>query len=393
MAGPLTSLKVLDFTTLLPGPFATMFLADLGAEVLRIEAPGRPDIVRMQPPFIGSSTISASHATLNRSKRSLCLNLKHPEGVKIVKKLVKAYDIVVEQFRPGVMDRLGVGYESLRAENPGLIYCAITGYRQNGPMAQRAGHDMNYLALSGQMSFSGTKAHGPHPQGTQIADIGGGSFCALVGILAAVIHRQVTGEGQMVDISMTDGAIAWNAAAGAEYLAGAELPTYESLLLNGGSQYHYYRTADDRFLSVSSLEPQFWRGFCEAIGRADLIERLTSPGEAMKPVQEEIAKVIGSRTLAQWEGVFGQVDVCVEPVLTLGETFNHPQVKAREMVVDVPGTAGTVRQIANPIKFSETPPAYLFHGVEAGFHTRAILMELGYRNEEIQSLDESGVFG
>ncbi len=393
MAGPLTSLKVLDFSTLLPGPFATMFLADMGADVLRIEAPNRPDIVALQPPFIADSKISAAHATLNRSKRSMLLNLKHPQGPDIVKRLVRehGYDIVIDQFRPGVLDRLGVGYETLRAENPRLIYCAITGYGQTGPMAPRAGHDMNYMALSGLMSYSGQD--GPHPHAMQVADVGGGSFMALTGLLAAVIHRQQTGEGQFIDVAMLDGAMVWNAAVGAEYLAGGPLPTYESSLLNGGSHYYYYRTADGRYLSVSSLEPQFWQGFCEAIERPDLIERLTEPGPAMRAVRDEIADVIATRTLTAWQEVFSQYDVCVEPVLTLDETVENPQTTARGMVVEVPGPHGSVRQFANPIKFSATPPEYRHYGVQAGQHTDEVLAEMGYGAAEIQGLREAGVFG
>lgn len=392
MAGPLTSLKILDFTTLLPGPFATMYLADLGADVLRIEAPNRPDIVRMSPPYV-EENISAAHATLNRSKRSFALNLKHPQAPSVVQRLVKDYDIVIEQFRPGVMDRLGVGYESLKSENSKLIYCAITGYGQTGPYANRAGHDSNYLALAGIMSYSGRQDTGPHPHGTQIADVGGGSFGAMVGVLSAVIHRQLTGEGQFIDVSMTDGAMAWNAVTGAEFLGGGELPTYENRLLNGGSHYNYYRTADGRYLSVSSLEPQFWHGFCEAIQRSDLIDQVTEPGEGMRPIQAEIAKVIEGRTLAEWEAIFEKVDVCVEPVLTLDEVVEHPLTQAREMIVEVKGENGAARQFANPLKFSKTSPEYPYYGVELGHHTHEVMLELGYSDAEIQAFAEGGMFG
>src|SRR5690606_2498274 len=192
----------LDFSALLPGPFGTMLLADMGAEVVRLESPGRPDMVRALPPM--EDNISACHAYLNRSKKSLAVDLKKPAGVEIVKKLVQEYDIVVEQFRPGVMDRLGVGYEALRAANPRVIYCAITGYGQDGPYKDRAGHDMNYLSIAGITGYNGRKASGPAPINVQVADVAGGSFHAVMGILAAVIHREKTGEGQFVDISMTD---------------------------------------------------------------------------------------------------------------------------------------------------------------------------------------------
>ncbi len=215
------------------------------------------------PPFDGDS--SAWHGVLNRSKRSLTLDLKKPGAPEIVRRLVAAggYDIVVEQFRPGVMDRLGIGYEQLRTANPALIYCAVTGYGQSGPLRDRAGHDINYLSLSGVMSHSGRLEEGPAPLGVQLADIGGGSFGALVGLLAAVIERQISGEGQLIDISMLDMMLAWQAHIFSEYLVGKVEPQPEASLLNGGGYYDFYETADGRYLSIGSLEPKFWVAFCE----------------------------------------------------------------------------------------------------------------------------------
>jgi crotonobetainyl-CoA:carnitine CoA-transferase CaiB-like acyl-CoA transferase len=202
MQGPLASLKVLDFSTLLPGPFASLLLADMGAEVLRIESPTRPDLLRNLPPH--DHGMSTGHAYLNRNKRSLALDLKQPQAVEVVKRLVAEYDIVLEQFRPGVMDRLGIGYDALKAINPRLIYVAITGYGQTGPLRERAGHDINYLALSGVASYTGRQGDGPLPLGVQVADVAGGSLHGVIGLLAAVVARQQTGQGQYVDVSMTD---------------------------------------------------------------------------------------------------------------------------------------------------------------------------------------------
>jgi alpha-methylacyl-CoA racemase len=262
MPSPLTSLKILDFTTLLPGPYATMILADLGADVIRIEAPNRVDLVRSMPPFDGDQ--SAWHSLLNRNKRSLALDLKEPEAVEIVHRLVQSYDIVVESFRPGVMDRLGVGYSSLSAINPRLIYCTITSYGQTGPLADRAAHDLNSLALAGVFQHTGRADSDPLPLGVQIADIGS-SHNAVIGILAAAIQRLQDGQGQYIDISMFDSALAWNALAAANYLVGGEQPQREAMPLNGGGFYDLYRTADGRHLAVASLEPKFWQGFCQAI--------------------------------------------------------------------------------------------------------------------------------
>ena len=376
----LTSLKILDFSTLLPGPYGSMMLADLGADVLRVEAPNRPDMIRELPPFDPQNDGSAWHGLLNRNKRSLALDLKESGAVEIVKRLVTdgGYDIVLEQFRPGVMERLGVGYKALSKVNPRLIYCAVTGYGQTGPFRNRAGHDNNYLALSGIMSHTGRQEGGPAPLGVQVADIGGGGFGAITGILAAVVHRSVTGEGQMVDISMLDMSIAWHAHAVSHFLVGDESPEREGWLLNGGSYYDYYETQDGRFLSVGSLEPKFWVGFCEAIERPDLIsqgfERETA---VIAKLKSEIRKTNASRSLDEWIVIFSKLDVCVEPVLTVPEMLAHPQVQARGMVVDVPHPeGGSQKQIGSPYKFSGCQPTYRHTGTKIGAHTEEVLDEL-----------------
>lgn len=369
MPGPLSHLKILDFTTLLPGPYATMLLADMGADVLRLEAPGRMDLVRVMPPQ--DKGVSTAHSFLNRGKRSMELDLKKEGGVETVKQLVADYDIVIEQFRPGVMDRLGIGYETLKAINPALIYCAITGYGQTGPYRDRAGHDINYLALAGVSSHCGRKASGPPPMGIQIADVAGGSHHAVMGLLAAVSHRQHTGEGQFVDISMTDASFALNGMAGAACLAGNMPQEPESTLLNGGSFYDYYQTADDRWLSVGSLEPQFMARLCEVIGHPELKSLGLSPNpEQQTTLKQTLKQAIGAKTLANWQVIFAEQDACVEPVLTIAEAAEHPQLKARDMVIEVSWEDGTTqRQIGHPIKFSKTPCAAAFVGRTPGGDT------------------------
>ena len=400
MDGPLSSLKLLDFTPLLPGPFATMILADLGAEVLRLEAPHRPDAMRLTPPFDGK--VSVGHALVNRSKRSIAIDLKHPEGGAIVRRLLQSYDIVIEAFRPGVMDRLGVGYEALSRINPALIYCSITGYGQTGPYRDRAGHDINYLALAGIMSHTGRKESGPLPLGIQVADVAGGSFGAVAAILAAVIHRTQTGKGQHVDISMFDMSLAQNALAAGHYLVSGRHSGYEDNWLNGGGFYDVYRTRDGRYLSVGCLEPKFWKGFCEAIGHPELIEtgyELVQSGYAPIPehvrrAKETIRSAMVQRTMEEWCDLFGTMDVCVEPVLNMEEVTGHPQTLARNMVVEVPRPeGGTQKQIGSPFKFSEAKPTYRHMGVELGADTDAVLAEAGYTNQEIEVLRASGVFG
>ena len=396
MSAPLSSLKILDFSTLLPGPYATMMLADLGAEVLRIEAPNRPDLVRMMPPFDADGN-SSQHALLNRSKRSLGLNLKAEGATDIVKKLVaeQGFDIVVEQFRPGVMDRLGVGYDSLKAVCPSLIFCSLTGYGQDGPFRDRAGHDLNYLALSGLLSYYGRKdGEAPPPMPIQVADVGAGSLNMVIGLLSAYIRRSATGEGGMVDISMFDGSIAWNNIGAANTLvSNGRSPQPEGTILNGGSFYDLYKTKDGQLLSVGSLEPKFWHGFCTAIGREDLFETGTDfHPKKQQSIKGEIVAAIQEKDLAEWIDIFEKLDVCVEPVLSTADALEHPQTVGRNMLVDVPMRDGTPqKQVGTPIKISNHQPEYKFTGTQIGAHSRDILAECGFAAEEIEKLIANGV--
>ena len=399
MTTPLTHLKILDFSTLLPGPYTTMMLADLGAHILRIEAPGRPDLIRQLPPH-GADGQSAQHALLNRSKRSLGLNLKAEGAAEIIKRLMteQGYDIIVEQFRPGVMDRLGVGYEELKEICPNLIFCSLTGYGQDGPFRDRAGHDLNYLALSGLLSYYGRNRENgatdvPPPLPMQVADVGAGSLNMVIGLLAAVIRRSATGEGGTVDISMHDGSLAWNNLGAATTLVGGESPTAEGTILNGGSFYDLYETKDGRLLSVGSLEAKFWHGFCAAIGRDNLFQRGTNfEVTNQQSFKDEIKSAILEKTLDEWTKIFAQLDVCVEPVLTTEEALAHPQTQARNMLVDVPLPDGSTQtQVGTPIKLSNHSPHYKFTGPALGAHTKQILTELGYSEADIDAFYQKGV--
>lgn len=391
--GPLQSLRILDFTTLLPGPYATLMFADLGADVVRVEAPGRPDAVRFLEPQDGNS--SAAHSYINRNKRSLSLDLKAPGAADLVKQLIAEYDIVIEQFRPGVMDKLGVGYDALAAVNPKLIYCSITGYGQTGPYRDRAGHDCNYLAISGVSSYTGRKSTGPIPAGVQVADVAGGSMHAVIGILAAVIDRQATGVGQAIDISMTDAAFALNAIAGAGCLVSGEPAGLESTVLNGGGYYDYYETRDGRYMSVGSLEPQFLAQLCDALGiTSPEGSSLTLTGEGAAGFRHALREKFSAMSFADCRELFRLLDACVEPVLDVVEAASHEQLAAREMVVDVPVSGGSTQpQIANPIRFSEHGAAYRHAGRNPGDDNAAVLSALGKTDEEIEELKESGVLG
>lgn len=393
MSGPLSSLKILDFSTLLPGPFASLLLADMGAEVLRVESPTRMDLLRVLPPHdAGTST---SHAYLNRNKRSIALDLKRPEAVEVVRQLVADYDIVLEQFRPGVMDKLGVGYEALKAINPRLIYVSITGYGQTGPYRDRAGHDINYLALSGIASYTGRRDSGPLPLGVQLADLAGGSLHGVIGLLAAVVQRQVTGKGQQVDVSMTDCAFGLHGMAGAGYLGAGVEPDMENQPLNGGSFYDYYRTRDGRWFSVGSLEPQFMQAFCQAIDRPELAARgLSQKPEDQQALKREIEIEFEKRDFADWCERFASLDACVEPLLLLSEALQHPQIRARGLITEVPRENLPAQpQLACPLKFSDGLPPPRHVGVSVGAHTEQVLAELGFDGERIEALRKARVFG
>ncbi|WP_419735346.1 CaiB/BaiF CoA transferase family protein [Pseudomonas sp. COR18] len=391
--GPLASLKILDFSTLLPGPFASLLLADMGAEVLRIESPTRQDLLRVLPPH--DQGVAASHAYLNRNKRSLALDLKQAQARAIVHRLVLEYDILLEQFRPGVMDRLGLGYEALKRLNPRLIYVAITGYGQTGPYRDRAGHDINYLALSGLASYTGRAQGGPLPLAMQVADVAGGSLHGVVGLLAAVIARHQTGQGQYVDVSMTDCAFSLNALAGAGFLACGVEPGRETQVLNGGSFYDYYRSRDGRWFSVGSLEPNFMKAFCGVLGRPELARHGLSPDPARQQwLKQQLQEEFEKHDYEALCGLFAGIDACVEPVLDLPEAVEHPQLKARGAVVQVPrGEGGSQAQMACPLKFSQGLPQPRHIGAGVGEHGDEVLRGLGYSDERIVALRRAGVLG
>jgi crotonobetainyl-CoA:carnitine CoA-transferase CaiB-like acyl-CoA transferase len=360
--------------------------------VLRVVSGSRPDLVDFFPPLVPGTKLSAASTQLGRNKRCMTLNLKDPRAIKIIHQLIADYDIVIEQFRPGVMAKLNLDFESLIKVNPALIYCSITGYGQTGPLRDRAGHDMNYIARSGIMSYSGKKTTGPGLVGIQIADIASGSNNAVIGILAAVVYRHNTGKGQFIDISMTDGMMAFNAMYGAGFLVDGKDLEREETLLNGGSLYDYYETKDRKHVSFGGLEPQFFTNFFNTINRPDLIPGGVYP-KGVEKIKQEIREIFLTKTRDEWVEIFNRTDACFEPVMTLTEVFRDALALEREMLVEVPLRAGgKVKQIANPIKFSVTPPEYHHAGVTAGTHTREVLTGLGYPDEEIANFEKTGLF-
>ncbi len=393
--GALDGLKILDFTTLLPGPYATLMLADMGAQVLTVSARDRLDLARHAPPMAPGTQTSANQAWLGRNKKTMFLNLKHPSALEIVGKLIMRYDVLMEQFRPGVMAKLGLDYQRLQVLNQRLIYCSITGYGQYGPLRDRAGHDINYLARSGNMSYSGRRQTGPVLTNMQVADIASGSLHAVISVLAALNHRHVTGLGQYIDVSMLDGAMAFNALDSAAFLASNIEPQREGRMLNGGSAYDFYETKDGHYLSVGSLEPQFWREFCLCIGRPQHIEGTVMP-DKLDEVKTDIRAVIKSKTRDEWLEVFAGKDACVEPVLSLSEALLHDEHNlARGMTVEVEMPLHSklkIRQVGSPLKLSNCPVCYKHAGYPLGHHTREVLDELGYSEAAMDDMEKHGVF-
>jgi crotonobetainyl-CoA:carnitine CoA-transferase CaiB-like acyl-CoA transferase len=387
---PLAGLRVLDLSRLLPGGYATMVFADLGADVIKVEEPGKGDYIRWMPPF-ASTGEGGGHLVLNRGKRSITCNLKTEEGRDVLIDLARTADVLVESFRPGVLDRLGVGYAALHDVNPRLVYAAISGYGATGPYVEKAGHDINYLAYAGALSFSGSAESGPWPPGLQIGDIGGGGLQTVVAVLVALRVRDQTGVGQFCDVSMTDGVLSWlsihaggYAATGASPLAGAEL-------LNGGyAWYGTYRCADDRYLAVGALEPQFFHALVQALGVPEL-EGAHMDRDRQPELRARLEEVFDTKPRDEWLLVLGDIDACVAPVLDIGEAYADANTKARDMVVDMRLADGTSfpvpgvspRLTATPGRVGAAPTAL-------GADTAELLAELGRTPEQIDALRAAG---
>jgi crotonobetainyl-CoA:carnitine CoA-transferase CaiB-like acyl-CoA transferase len=394
---PLDGVRVLDLTRLLPGGFCTLLLADLGAEVLKVEDAAGGDYIRWMPPYYGGEeerrdgTASAYFLGLNRNKLSLKLNLKHPQGRDVLLRLAEEYDVLVERFRPGVMERLGVGYDALRERNPALVYCAISGYGQHSPLRDRSGHDTNYLALAGLLGLTGRRGGPPVQSAGQIADLGGGGLMAAVGILAALRERERSGEGQLVDISMTDGALSWLAMVIARYFCEGVVPSRGEPELAGGILCYFpYETSDGGWVSLGALEPKFWRNWCEGVGREDLIEKQFEHPES--DAGREVARIFLERSRDEWTAFADEHDCCLEPVLALDEALAHEQVSARGMVLELDQPRiGRVRQVGFPIALSRTPASLARHAPALGEHTGEVLASIGYDAARIEALRAEGV--
>jgi crotonobetainyl-CoA:carnitine CoA-transferase CaiB-like acyl-CoA transferase len=386
MSGPLDGIRVLDLSRLLPGGFCSLLLADYGADVLKVEDTGLGDYIRWAPPRhagVEPSAASALFLSLNRGKRSIRLNLKVRLGQEVLLRLVREHDVLLESFRPGVLDRLGVGYERLKQENPRLVYCAITGYGQEGPDRDRPGHDMNYLARGGLLGLSGERGGPPVPAAGQIADLGGGALMAAFGILAALHERDRSGEGQLVDVSMTRGAQSWLAMVAARFFADGAVPRRGELELAGGLPCYRPYACADGWVTLGALEPKFWQALCAGLGRDDLLPRQMDPA-----VAAELEAIFATRTRAEWAAFDDEHGCCVEPVLDLDEAL----ARSPEAVVEVdqPGATAPVRLLGPPVGLSRTPADGTRPGPSLGADTDDVLAGLGYDDDAIAALKAAG---
>jgi len=377
---PLTGIRILDLTRLLPGAYCTLLLADMGADVIKVEEPGAGDYMRWTPPLAGGQ--SALFNAINRNKRSVTLNLKADAGRDLLLRLVEGADVLVEGNRPGVMDRLGLGWEVVHARNPRLVMCSITGYGQDGPFASRAGHDLNYMATAGGLGLNGERDGPPVPPAVQVADIGGGGLQPAVAILGALVGVQRGGEGRWIDASMTDGAVSWLALALATHAGGETVARGHQRLSGRFACYRVYACKDGGYYSVAALEPKFWSALCSALERPDLVDLQYSDDSVVHVALEEM---FASRTRLEWQRRLSALDACCEPVLDIDEVPSHPQIAARRLIE----THETGVEVRPAIRLSEGWRRR--DAPRLGEHSKEVLAELGIDDSALEELKTAGV--
>ncbi|KUG04616.1 alpha-methylacyl-coa racemase [hydrocarbon metagenome] len=392
MTLPLTGIRILDLSRYLPGPFCTQLLADFGAEVVKIEQPEVGDPGRQLAPVVNG--MSTRFYTVNRNKKSITLDIRKEEGREVFKKLIPHFDVVIDQFRAGFMDDLGIGYKDLKDINERIIFCAISGYGQDGPMYNAAGHDLNYLNLAGVTGTTGSRQGAPAMSGVQIADIAGGTLYAVIAILLALASREKTGRGQMCDVSMLDGALSLLTYTMGEWSGDGIIPGIADGVLTGGyACYNIYETLDHKYVSLGAVEGKFWAEFCDKLGLSHYTARQWKKAE-QKQIISEVADIMKQKARDEWVEFFAQNDICFTPVLDLQEMSEHPQVKARHMVEKIDDPSGSGKTIALtgvPIKLSDTPGRMVLDFPGLGEHNEQILQAAGYGSAEIHHLRSQGI--
>ena len=394
---PLAGIKVLDLTKLAPGPFCTMILGDLGADVIKIEEPGPPTGRRAEQAGRagtegpGAAFSGSPFNALNRNKKSIGLNLKSGPGKEVFRRMVQRADVLVQEYRPGVAERLGIGYEQVSFRNDRLIYCAITGYGQDGPYRNLVGHDLNYIATAGVLSILGRAGQLPTIPHNLIADYAGGGMHAAIGILAALVARTQTGRGQYVDISMMDGSMALMAQSFASFFANGRLPARGETPLDGAiPNYNVYETKDGKIITIGAIEPWFFANLCRALGREDLVQHEYNSARRAE-ILESFRTIFRSKSRDEWFEILSRTDICVGKMNTLDEVEADPQVQARKMIVELDTPEGRkVKQVGISVKLSETPGSIRSLAPSLGQHTEELMHGLGYSDEQIEKWRADG---
>jgi alpha-methylacyl-CoA racemase len=388
--GPLEGVSIIDFTRLLPGPMATMLLADMGADVIKVEDPDSPDYVRFFEPMIGRN--SAYYYALNRNKRSLAVNFLSTQGKEILTALIKKADVLIEQYRPGVMAKFGLSYEVLKTINPRLIYISITGYGQESALSQAAGHDLNYIAIAGALGITGYENGEPVIPGFQLADIAGGSYMAMTAVTAALYKREKTGHGEWLDIAMTDSVLPFIALPYAEaQLADKHSGRGKFQLSGGQANYNIYKCSDGKYVAMGSLEPKFWNKVCERLGKKEWQEKITGDEQTQMQVRDELRKIFLTKTRDEWCTLFAEDDACITPVNEIDEIGNDAYLNERKLFIDFEVAGKKIKTIAQPVKYASAAGAAHWPAPLLGEDTRAILSGLGHTDENIHRLIKENI--
>ena len=387
---PLKGMKVFDLSRLLPGGFCSMMLGDFGAEVIKVEEPKKGDYERWTPPFIDGQ--SAYFVSINRNKKSIVLDLKKSKGTDAFLRLARTADVVIESFRPGVVDRLGIGYQHIVKVNPRIVYCSISAFGQSGPLREQVGHDLNCLALSGLLSITGMKGGPPIIPGIQLSDYAT-AMMATTAILLAYIECQRSGQGQHCDIAMLDAITSWMRMPVVKYLADGLLPGPQDSMFNGAlACCNVYETKDGRFVVLGAMEEKFWISFCKVIRREDLIHLQWESQSVQDKIKEELSLLFREKTMVEWQEFFDGQEICFSPVFNVEETLNFPHLQKRGMFQGIEGEGGkTIPQVGFPMKLSNTPAAYSVPPPKMGQDNRSVLQKAGFSMDEIRLLEEEGV--